>query len=854
MVSQVDVNTLEEFFNYVLGQNRKHFHLYKIKPDYPKQGIPGIVGHSLDECRNWLNDAQARGWNLYFQLNDQGKDISRRGGRADIKWLLGFHADIDPPAHLDKPGITAQQLEDWQAKTIEKLNERGRPHIIMSGYGLQAIWPFAKRMKAEPALVDKVELINRRLAAYFGGDPKCIDVARLLRLPGTKNVPDDKKKKRGRKKAWAELTQVTDETFSLAWGLEFPEVKTKEIEQAEKIQYRNFDRVDYSPDYVPITYERFLEIAPDIEDLVWAKWDSEDPIRRQSNSESRWFFFNQCIADIARHFNCQANEFWDDDNIKKNIFDLSLESELPFLCRYETDSRGLGFLGYEIGKAISRAADKPVNTPKSRRKRRSAIERYEHADAPADSLTPLQHRTDFITHVRESFNTAMLPNAVFTANEVPCAKQNPTESNLRAILNAAGIVAKWDVMRDRAVYEVLPDVGRMSHGKDDESRTAERAAPLRNWQGAFVNTSADMLAPAQESLIADAMHEMGIAQREKLPKLIEIIAKEKRFHPIEPYARAVKWDGRDWIQDVANCIEGDSPQIDLYIRVFFRQCIAAVKSLQSFLSGGNGVQIGCVPILVGPQYIGKSTFWKLITPQGFLSASQGGLKLGTYKEEDSKRECLSGLVAPLDEIVATMSRLQDSRLHKNFFTATYDEFRTAYAHWPIAKPRMTVFVGTENDLVLRDPTGSRRYLPMKVRSFDFARLAEIPLQQCYAQAWHAVMIEGKQWWLTEKQDTRRANESREFEEVTEEGLQLDAYLARVPQDCGSEWVPIGALAEMLGLASGRLDSRRLKALQYALADRGLDFRDRLLIDGIQLRHAALIPITEEIFHRIMMPR
>jgi len=141
-----------------------------------------------------------------------------------------------------------------------------------------------------------------------------------------------------------------------------------------------------------------------------------------------------------------------------------------------------------------------------------------------------------------------------------------------------------------------------------------------------------------------------------------------------------------------------------------------------------------VVVLVGAQGIGKSRLWQALTPTGFRSKGSS-LRLGTHRESDAKRECLTGMVCTLNEIGHTFKR-SDAEALKDFISQDYDEFRVAYAQHPVSRPRMTVFTGTENALELSDETGSRRFLVLEVSAIDLHALGRIDLQQCFAEAWH----------------------------------------------------------------------------------------------------------------------
>ncbi|MEJ2125383.1 MAG: VapE family protein, partial [Alphaproteobacteria bacterium] len=190
---------------------------------------------------------------------------------------------------------------------------------------------------------------------------------------------------------------------------------------------------------------------------------------------------------------------------------------------------------------------------------------------------------------------------------------------------------------------------------------------------------------------------------------------------------------------------------------------------------------------------------------------------------------LGGMVSILDEIGAGMDYAQ-AEAWTNLLTETNDEFRVAFAHWPIAKPRMTVFVGTSNDLQLKDPTGSRRFLVMQLRSINWDRANAMLedarfLQQCYAEAWHDVMVTGEEWWLSPEQDAIRARENQRHETTTEDIAALEGYFNLVyDRRYRDVWLTTSQIFAGLGIKYSPAKARNAET--YLREVEGIDYRDR----------------------------
>ena len=103
---------------------------------------------------------------------------------------LHLHVDVDDQAALVR-------IEAFVPKPTT---------AVFSGGGYQAFW----KLKEPSQELARVERINARLASELGGD-KCHNIDRIMRVPGTINVPNDKKRRAGRVPTLAYVVdEVTD--------------------------------------------------------------------------------------------------------------------------------------------------------------------------------------------------------------------------------------------------------------------------------------------------------------------------------------------------------------------------------------------------------------------------------------------------------------------------------------------------------------------------------------------------------------------------------------------------------------------------------------------------------------------
>lgn len=151
------------------------------------------------ECAAWIDKWNGKR-NVYWHVNPVRANVKKKPTKLDIVAVHYLHVDIDP-----KNDFKVQPLKAQQDAILERLTERlpkGVPAptvIVFSGGGYQAFWKLDTpiEIKGEPNIADDTGLFNVWLESMLGGD-NCHNIDRLMRLPGTKNLLDYKKREQGR--------------------------------------------------------------------------------------------------------------------------------------------------------------------------------------------------------------------------------------------------------------------------------------------------------------------------------------------------------------------------------------------------------------------------------------------------------------------------------------------------------------------------------------------------------------------------------------------------------------------------------------------------------------------------------
>lgn len=130
----------------------------------------------------WIEGHQGKA-NLYFHVNELKPNArNTKAKKEDVAIAHYLHIDVDDLTALDR-------LKNYSPPPTV---------IVFSGGGYQAFWRLA-----EPCTdLERVERCNIKIAQDLGGD-HCHNVDRIMRLPGTINIPNAKKRAAGRKEALA---------------------------------------------------------------------------------------------------------------------------------------------------------------------------------------------------------------------------------------------------------------------------------------------------------------------------------------------------------------------------------------------------------------------------------------------------------------------------------------------------------------------------------------------------------------------------------------------------------------------------------------------------------------------------
>lgn len=245
-------------------------------------------------------------------------------------------------------------------------------------------------------------------------------------------------------------------------------------------------------------------------------------------------------------------------------------------------------------------------------------------------------------------------------------------------------------------------------------------------------------------------------------KGVVTVARRHRRHPIREYLQQLKWDGKPRVERMLVDFFGAEDR--LYnlqaAKCFMISAVARVLWLDP-KQPNVGAKVDFMLILEDKQGKKKTTAMEtLFSATWFVETMESPSSNDFYQ---ILLGCWGVEIAEMD----SFSKADVTRV-KGAITRRVDKYRAPYERAPRSWRRECVFVGTTNENeYLRDPTGGRRFLPVKILPDGVINIERLRAErdQLWAEAVH-LFDQGTPWWVLpdeaeEEQEARYIEDSWE---------------------------------------------------------------------------------------------
>lgn len=266
----------------------------------------------------------------------------------------------------------------------------------------------------------------------------------------------------------------------------------------------------------------------------------------------------------------------------------------------------------------------------------------------------------------------------------------------------------------------------------------------------------------------------GITSTNKIMDGVSLIAEENAENKVATRLQSTQWDGEKRLEtlfiDYLGCDD------NAYTReVSEKSLVAAVRRAIY-----GGIKWDNMPILIGPQGVGKSTFLKILGMDWYNDS------LVNVEGKDACELIQGSWILEMGELSSL--RKSELNLVKNFLSRTDDIFRASYGRRAQKYPRRCAFFGTANDTnFLRDETGNRRFWPIdcfiyKPKKSIFNDLND-ELDQIWAEA--CELAKNKFYSLVlskEAEKIAKEEQDSHSEDNVYRGIIIDYLDKKIPKD------------------------------------------------------------------------
>ncbi|MBR1879531.1 MAG: DUF3874 domain-containing protein [Prevotella sp.] len=247
-----------------------------------------------------------------------------------------------------------------------------------------------------------------------------------------------------------------------------------------------------------------------------------------------------------------------------------------------------------------------------------------------------------------------------------------------------------------------------------------------------------------------------------------------------------RWDGKDRVTPLAQRVKTDYEDWTHLFHLWMRSMVAMWQGKGQLT--GNAL----VPLLIGRQGCGKSSFCRILLPRDQREYYND--RINFKNESDLNLGLTSFALINLDEFDKITQRQQ---IVLKYLVSTADlKYRPPYGKAYSSHRRYASFIGTTNDQTpLVDPSGSRRFICVVAEgNIDFQ--TPIDYNQLYAQLLYEV-AHGERYWLTKEEEQALMHHNLQYQRLNGLGEMLLSLYRRPEGDEEGRWLSLKDISARL---------------------------------------------------------
>ena len=289
--------------------------------------------------------------------------------------------------------------------------------------------------------------------------------------------------------------------------------------------------------------------------------------------------------------------------------------------------------------------------------------------------------------------------------------------------------------------------------------------------------------------------------------------------------RLPRWDGRDRVRPLAERIPTDNKEWVHLFHLWMRSMVAM------WLGKGQLTGNALVPLLIGRQGCGKSSFCRILVPRDLMDYYND--RINFKNESDLNLGLTSFGLINLDEFDKITQRQQ---IVLKYLLSTADlKYRPPYGKAYSQHRRYASFIGTTNEThPLTDPTGSRRFICTLITGdIDFQTPVDHP--QLYAQL-KAEISQGQRYWLNKDEERQLMEHNLAFQQLNGLGEMLMSIIQKPKGDEG-EWMTLKEISALLKqhFRGYKEEATSFQKIGSILSRPEYQFESRRMSEGMQYK-------------------